>query len=275
MAAAHGRRKNEIDVLRTAFWYAEIRSRLQAATAYEIETRLEPEAFGKNAYGDPIHRNKWSKYEVGQYAPSNSLATRVDRLLPGSKSTLNHVLWQVLQMKYAITANADDWLRKLDPAIQQCVFKFQNYAVLRVPTSGRLLLSLEKRAGIDALACLTILLRESSERAENLRSIDIAQAIYRMLLVLGHTARFADFIGVIFNIYRDRIFPLAESKGERLELQNVDFAGIVQLLSALVRRIEPDLNDETTLIRTTYKILDGRYGFELKFALDPPISAKP
>lgn len=142
-------------------------------------------------------------------------------------------------------------------------------------TSGRLLLSLEKRAGIDALACLTILLRESSERAENLLSIDIARTIYRMLLVLGHTARFADFIGMIFGIYRDRIFPLAESKGRRLELENVDFTGTVRLLSVLVRRIDPEASDEKTLIRTTYKILDGRHGVKLMLALNPPISAKP
>lgn len=275
MEAARGKRKDEIDVLRTAFWYAEIKARLHGAIPAEIEHHLEPGAFFEVAKGYWAHKNKWPKYRVGLHVPRNSLATRADELLPGSKAILNHVLWQVLKMKYPVTAHADDWLRKLDPVIQQRVLKFQNYAVLRVPTSGRLLLSLEKRAGIDALACLTILLRESSERADNFLSIDIARAIYRMLLVLGHTARFADFIGVIFNLYRDSIFPLAESKGMHFEFQNVDFTGTVLLLFALVRRIDPDVNDEKTLIRTAYKILDGRYGFELKFALDPPISAKP
>ncbi len=101
MAAASGKRKDAIDVLRAAFWYAEVKARLRAVTAYEIEKLLEGKAsFGKNADGDRFHRNKWPKYEVGQYVPSNSLATHTDKLIPGSKAILNHVLWKVLKMRY-------------------------------------------------------------------------------------------------------------------------------------------------------------------------------
>lgn len=278
MEAARGGRKDEIDVLRTAFWYAEIKARLHGAIPAEIENHVEPDAFFEVAKGYRAHKNKWPKYRVGLHVPRNSLATRADELLPGSKATLNHVLWQVLKMKYPVTVHADDWLRKLDPTIQQCIFKSQGYAVLRVPTSRRVVISLERRAGLDALACLTILLCESAEKDEDSQSIDIGRAIYRMLLVLGNTDRFADFIEAIFDIYRDRIFPLARIKGERFELQDTNVIMPIRLLAAMVRivlRMEAGSEssvDEALRIRAMYEIFNCRHGLEAKLLLDPPIS---
>ncbi len=277
MEAARGKRKDEIDVLRTAFWYAKIAARLHGAIPAEIEDYLEPDAFFEVAKGYWAHKNKWSKYRVGLHVPRNLLATRADELLPGSKAILNHVLWLVLKMKYPAKAHADDWLKKLDPAIQQHVFKSQDYGVLRVPISRRLLRSLERKAGLDALACLTILLCESSEQGESPLSIDIGQAIYRMLLVLGNTDRFADFIEIIFDVYRDRIFPLAKYKKERFELERANFSWSLQLLATVILRLEASNThnaDEPKFIGTMYKVLYGRYGFDLKFALDPQISGR-
>jgi len=276
MHAAQGRRKDEVDVLRTAFWFAEIKARLNASTAYEIERLLEPEAFGKNKDGDHIHRNKWSKYEVGQHVPCDSLVTRVDAKLPGSKRVLNHVLWEVLRAKHSIKELADDLLRQLTPEIQVCVFRIQRYRTSdshhRISSSRRQLTLLERRSGIDALACLTILLRESSEQGENPHSIDIGKSIYRMLLVLCSTGQFGDFTQEIFDIYRDKIFSLPRHKGIIFRLKDSDFIDAVKLLTIIVLQVEDKKKfgtDGHGLNKVMYKFLDGDYGFDVKFALDP------
>lgn len=278
MVAAQGGRRDEIDVLRTAFWFAEVKTRLSASTAYEIEKLLEPEAFGKNKDGDHIHRNKWPKYEVGQHVPSASLVTRVDVTLPGTKRVLNHVLWESLQAKYSIKELADKWLWQLGPEIQGCIFQIQSYGTSgsyhRISPSRRQLTLLERRSGIDALACLTILLRESCEQGKNSHAIDIGKSIYRMLLVLCNTSRFGDFALELFEIYRNKIFSLPWHKGIIFRLTDSDFIEAVKLLKIIVLQVKDNSKDGSDghgLIKVMYKLLDGDYGFDVKFALDPPI----
>lgn len=278
MVAAQGRRRDEIDVLRTAFWFEEIRTRLNASTTYEIERRLEPKAFGKNKDGDHIHRNKWPKYEVGQHVPNDSLVARIDAILPGTKRILNHVLWEVLQAKHSIEEQADDWFRQLGPDIQGCVFKTQRHGTSnshhRISSSRRQLLLLERRTGIDALACLTILLRESCEQGENPHSIDIGKSIFRMLLVLCYNSQFSKFTQEIFDVYRDKIFSLPQHKGIIFLLKDFDFIEAVELLTIFLHqvggrsKVSPDGHG---LIEVMYKILDGGSGFDALFVLAPPI----
>ena len=276
--AAKGGRRDEIDVLRTAFWYAEIRTRLNASTAYEVERLLEPEAFGKNKDGDHIHRNKWPKYEVGQHVPIDSLVTRVDTILPGTKRILNHILWEALRVKHPINGRADDWLRQLGPDIQGAVFQTQRYGTSnshhRTSSSRRQLLLIERRAGIDALACLTILLRESCEQDENPHSLEIGKSIYRMLLVLCNTSQFCIFSQELFYVYRNRVFSLPRHKDVIFRLDSFDFIEAVNLLTCFVSQVK-DISkichDRQRLLKVVCKLLDGGYGFDAKFALDPPI----
>lgn len=280
MVAARGGRKDEIDVLRTAFWFAEIKMRLGAPSAYKVERRLENDAFGKNKDGDIFHRNKWPKYEVGQHVPNDALVTEVDLTLPGTKRLLNHTLWKALKTKNGVNENIEDWLRQLAPDIQKIVFNTDRHSpgnsYRRASISGRQLNMLERRAGIDALACLTILLRESCNQGEQAIALDLGASLYRVLLILCTTAPAGDFALELLDTYREQIFSLVRYEGRKFYLEDCDFLDSVSLLNMLLRALEDnDLIgvgwDES--VQAVCKLLNGGYGqgFNVKFAVAPLI----
>lgn len=278
MADAQSSRRDEIDVLRTAFWFAEIKFRLKASTAYEVERILEPEAFGKNKDGDPIHRNKWSKYEVGQHVPSNALVTQVDAKLSGTKRLLNHALWKALQAKPGVNENIDDWLRQLAPDIQKVVFHEDSRTLgngsRRVSLSKRELKMLERRAGIDALACLTIFIREFPKQGEQAQILDLGASLYRVLLILCVTLPIGDFALELLRVYRERVFSRVRADGLSFHLEESDFVSAVGLLHVLLLSLEDTEQIGVTRndgIQAMCKLLEGGYGFDIKFALDPLI----
>lgn len=280
MDAARGGRRNEVDVLRTAIWFAEIKMRLKASTAYEIERLLEPKAFGKNKDGDHIHRNKWPKYKAGQHVPNDALVRQVEVKLPGTKRLLNHVLWRALQTKSNVNENIDDWLRQLAPDIQQIVFCEDRHnpgsGSRKTSLSRRQLKMLERRASIDALTCLTILIRESSNQGAQANVLDLGTSLYRVLLILCTTAPIGNFALELLDIYRERIFSLVRYEGLRFYLEDIDFLDAVDLLHTLLLALEDgDLIgvgwDES--VQAISKLFEGGYGqgFNVKFALDPLI----
>jgi len=280
MVAARGRRKDEVDVLRTAFWYAEAKARLSASSAYRIERILEPKAFRKNKDGDWIHKNKWSKYEVGQHVPNDALATQVDLILPGTKRLLNHTLWKALQTKNSGRENIEDWLRQLAPDIQKIVFNADRHSPgstsRRASISRRQLKMFERRAGIDALACLTILLRESCNQGEQAIALDLGTSLYRVLLILCTTVPAGDFALELLDIYRERIFSLVRYEGRKFYLEDCDFLDAVSLLNMLLLALEDNgligigWDDR---VQAVCKLLDGGYGqgFNVQFAVAPLI----
>lgn len=276
MAAAQGTRKNEMDVLRTAFWFATLKDRLQATTAYKVEKELNLRTSTDD--GNRIPENKWPKYEVGRRMPQKSLVARVEAILPGTQVTLNHVLWQVLQTRLPVAEHADDWLHKLSPEVLRYVFKSQGFSYSRVPASIRVLRSIERSTGIDSLAYLTILLREMSEEGGSPLSIELGRFIYRMLLALSVTDCFGYFGDIFFDIYRQRIFPLATFKGERLSFEHINFSATVSAFSTIIPGMpeakQPTF-DTSARVRLLYDILNGRRGIKIKMILDPKIVSAP
>lgn len=277
-AAAQSGRKDVTDVLRTALWFADVSSRLNATTVYEVEHTLEPEAFGKNGDGDYFHRNKWTKYKVGKHTPNDSLVARVDTRLPGTERILNHVLWEVLQTQQEIDGHTSDWLRQLVPDIQQIIFKTHSYGTgnshQRLIPNRRMLIMLERRAGIDSLACLTILLRESCVQGESAHTFDIGRSLYRVLLILGTTIPIGKIYLELLDVYRARIYSMARHKGLRFRFEDFDFMEATHLLRELLLALEDNNRSGVRWgdsVRAMCKLLDGGYGFDVKFALDPPI----
>lgn len=253
--------------------------RLSASTAYKIERLLEPKAFGKNKDGDDIHRNKWPKYEVGQHVPNDALVTQVEAELPGTKRLLNHVLWRALQAAPGVNENIDDWLRQLAPDIQNIVFHKDRLnpgnGSRRDSLSKRQLKMLERRAGIDSLACLTIFLRESCKN-HGKDVFDVGTALYHVLLMLCTTTPLGDFAIELLDVYRDRVFSQVRHEGLKFHLEDSDFLDAVGLLHTLLLALED--NDLIGVewddsVQAMCKLLDGGYGqgFNVKFAVAPLI----
>lgn len=278
MDAACGGRKDAIDVLRTAFWFAEIKVRLGVPSAYMVERRLEIDAFGKNKDGDIFHRNKWPKYEVGQHVPSDALVTMVEGKLPGTKRLLNHALWKALQRNFDVSKSYDDWLRQLAPDIQKIVFQEDSRnpgnGSRRNSLSRRQLRMLERRAGIDVLACLTIFAREAVSQGTQAKIFDLGTSLYRVLLILCTTIPIGDFALELFDTYRERVLSLIRHEGLEFQLDDSEFVSAIGLLRSRLLALED--NDHIGVwpkdsIQAMSKILDGGYGFDIKFALAPLI----
>lgn len=278
MDAARGGRRDEIDVLRTAFWFAEIKMRLRAPSAYKVERCLEDGAFGKNKDGDIFHKNKWSKYEVGQHVPCDALVTMVEGKQPGTKRLLNHVLWKSLRRSFDAINSPDDWLRQLAPDIQKIIFledsRNPGNGSRKISLSKQQLRMLERRAGIDALACLTILAREAVSKGMQDTALNLGISVYRILLIQCTTTPIGDFALELFDLYRERVFSTMQNEGLEFQLDNSEFISAIGLLSSLLLVLED--NDRIGVrpndsIQAMSKLLDGKYGFDIQFALAPLI----
>jgi hypothetical protein len=135
---------------------------MRAKTLHSIEKTLEPEAFGVSEDGGRYRRNKWPAYLTGRHTPSPSFVRTIDERCEGSGVIFGHVLWDVLRMQSSAVECADDWVKRLAPEIQTFLLekatRSKDRARRRHKRLGvRALKSIERNAGLDALACLTLL----------------------------------------------------------------------------------------------------------------------
>lgn len=265
--------RDEIDVLRTIYWFEGLRIRAGVDTAYALERRIEPESFGKNSFGDPIRRNKWGRYRRGRHTPNDSMVTQANRKFPGSERDLNHVLWQVLKFNGDISGRAHDWLRKLAPELQLLIFENGDY--LRIHGGRQHLAKLERRASMDCLACLVILLRLNTEHGSYERGWEYAQSVFRVLLMLGLEFDERRLGDEIFAIFKKRIFSLIKWDGYRFYFDNYDFVQSAHILHGFSLNTKQTKGRQLSWqeqVRHMCKILSGSYGFDLQFALEPIIA---
>ena len=268
---------DKLKILKTVYWYDELSGRTGKGTAYALERLIEPEAFGRSGDNTHYHRNKWSRYEDGKHAPQKKLRDQADRIVPGSGAAFDHVLWSdALQMKQPLGDRTDSLLKSLGPDIAQVVFVANvpgaTRSHLRRPVDGRLLRKLENRAGIDSLACLTILLREAREQDEPKRTMDIGMSLFWVLLMFCTTGTTARIRHVLFDLYRSEIFPLAATEHERFDLDEYPLVRASDLLNRSVLEAEdrgligPSWADTVEFM---LRLIRGQLGLNLRVALLP------
>ncbi|MDO9149743.1 MAG: hypothetical protein Q7U33_00015 [Methylotenera sp.] len=274
MVEATGPKRTEIDVIRTAIWYAQVKQKLSANTAYEIERKLEPNAFGFNKYHDEYHTNKWSKYQVGERTPNKALIASVDCQLSGTQYLIDHVLWKCLKVDINGAFDVDSWIKELRPNIQQVIFEdsFPNVVggVRRIKFSEVQLKMLERKAGIEALACLMILFHESYSEGNYERALDIGISLYRVLLIACNTLPFKHFTTELFYIFDKKVFSQIDANGLGFRFDEFNFVEAVELLNTLLLVIE-DSNQSVSSLDTMIKLIDGGHGFDIMCVLRAPI----
>ncbi|MBL8507660.1 MAG: hypothetical protein JNM11_04295 [Chitinimonas sp.] len=273
--ATEGGRRDQLDVLRTAVWYSDIEHQLGGGSIYRIERILEPDAFRykKHSY----HLNKWRRYKVGADTPRAALVERVDGELPGTAALLNHPLWEALRGRKPVKRLLQEEMRRLAPAVQQVVFAGDEFGTARRKPMGPVtrvtLLKLERRAGIDALACLTILLRAAVE-TDLEQAFDIARSLYRVLLITCVSVPLGSWTRYIFECYRQAIFPLVNSEEHQFDFDGFDFEDAVTRLNIWLLRLEDDgvigVSHKES-VRAMWKLTTGGYGLKLWWSFEPPI----
>ncbi|MDP3742928.1 MAG: hypothetical protein Q8Q76_01130 [Methylotenera sp.] len=274
MAEASEPRKTEIDVIRTAIWYALVKQKLSASTAYEIERILEPDGFGYSKNRDPYHKNTWPKYQAGKRTPNKALINKVDSQVSGTQYLIDHVLWECLKVDTKRKFDANSWFKKLRANIQQIIFEDNASNVLgntrRIKFSEVQLKMLERRAGVDALACLMILFHESYSEENHERALDIGISIYKVLLIVNNTLPFKHFTMELFYIFDKKVFSKINANGLGFRFDKFSFVDAVELLNTLLLVIE-DSGQSVNSLDTMIRLIDGEHGFDIMSALRAPV----
>lgn len=219
-------KKDQVDPLRTIFWYRHIRASLGLVTAYQVEQAMEQRLFGERGR----IKNKWSKYEQGEHVPKPELVAQVDRVFPGSARALNHPLWESLRVKRKRSISPDGLLLQLAPAIQGVIFDRKSAVLQRQQPSYGRLERLRKNASLDSLAGLVLLLQDRSQVERDEVHLRIGQSIYIVLLMLVVADMLNECDKELFHLVQVRVFPLAEFDGRGIHASESSFFERVELL---------------------------------------------
>ena len=263
-------------MLQVATWFAFIHYDLGVDSTYAVESYAEPDAFGKaKDSGTPYHKNKWGRYLRGLNKPQARLVDAVDTRIPGSKALLSHVLWDAMRVRVNVSKLVKHGVQRLSPDIQRIVVNtniiWETTGELRTDLGLRQYRMLERRAGIDALACLTMLLRKCAGLRDSEEVLAIARSLYHVLLISCTFEPFSLVAPFVYRIYREQIFPIA---GVRLDA--IDFAQVADMLGGAAAQIlmDNDLrvgSDPRRHIRCMADILRGKHGADLVATFVPAV----
>lgn len=271
-----GKFRDVIDAFRTVYWFHSLRVGLGADTTYQLEKLLEPNAFCVDADGGCYRRNKWGGYKQGKHTPSHKLVASVNGQFEGAQSEFEHVLWDTLRLSKPASQNADAWIRQLDPGIQSILWekdkKITGNRIRIRPLKKRHLQMIERRASLDALACLTLLLRESHEIGHAQQSFNIAKSLCRVLLMIGEVLNGHGISKPLYEYYEELVLPLACWEEKRITFKGIDFMTLVGWLYHCLyhlKNVEPHQLNEQEKVHYKFKILNGDYGFDYMWLLNP------
>lgn len=268
--------EERVNKVRRILWYYFIERRLSAHSAYEVEGLLDGNAFYRNEYGELSNKNKWIRYKNGKVSPNKSLLLSVEKKLPGSSHIFDHILWKLLQDK--TTLSHEGCLKQLTPDIQRLVFQKGSLSFLsevsRSAITDRKLHAIERRASIDALACITILLLESLENKNSKLTLSIARSLFRVLLVLCASLPWQFCQSDIFDIFREKIFSKVASDSYQIQLNEYDFNNSIEMLQQSLFYIEDNFLFQSGKYDPSKIMLDvlcGKYGFKIASSFCLPI----
>lgn len=273
---AQGKFRDVIDALRTVYWFHGLRIRTQANKLYQMEKQLEPEAFGESRNGVRYRRNKWCHYHIGRHTPSRPFVTKIGERYEGSELEFDHVLWDVLRLEHPAIQHVGGWIQRLEPRVQSLLWqKPEKHSIgrIRQRTLGqRQLKLLERYASIDALACLTLLLREAYEMGNDSYAFELSRWICRMLVLTGKIISGYGIARPLHEFYEFVILPLGARSGLRYSLAGVSYRESIGWLSHALYHLDgvhlSKLSREQ-IQRFEQKILSGDYGFDYFFLLNP------
>lgn len=217
-------RRNDVDVVRAIFWFEHLRIKTGSYGPAAVERAIEPAAARKAKKG-LYHRNAWYAYAKGLRTPQLSRRLRAAATAPGSLMNFNHILWKSLRTDLPLGRRVNRLLRATGPRTEALLFK-------KVPDGGtsrrgavtsRILRRIESHPNQDALAALTILLREAAEKQNFELAQEIVERLLRVLLVYSINPYAMYAAPLLYQLFLQRIFPLAGGQGARFDFEGYDF----------------------------------------------------
>jgi hypothetical protein len=231
------RKDRIVDVPMTAWWFEGLRIGLNQKRPYGVEKLVEPEVFKKVKSGYS-HTNKWRVYKSGLRLPRASLIEKAEAVLPGSSADFSHPIWKVGRLKedQSIAGLADEWLHQLNLDLLPLLFRVDQGSgkEIRRGVSNPLLQKLIYRADLDALAALSILLRESAEKHQYKLTMAVGGALYKGLLhaAVRGSEQIRIVLPKIFEMLVERVFPLARNRLYCYSFEGLDIPAFCKLFLA-------------------------------------------
>jgi len=200
----------EIDSIRTTYWFNILYKALKAKSALSVQRQIDPESIQKDREKEISHSSKWAEYRRGLHTPRLIILEKAETKVEGSIQAFNHPLWAILK--------ADDFskrklslIKNLDPALQLILFDI--HGKLIQSSNRHFLGKLERRASLDSLAALTILLKINLAEGKDEIAWEYAHSITRVLLVIGKQLDEYGVAEEVYKIYCRDIFPSVSKNG--------------------------------------------------------------
>lgn len=265
------RRDDEVDTVRTINWFRTLCNYFGDERPRYIQRALDPGSMSESAYGKKIANSKFKNYAEGNNVPGAAFVEKVDLVVKGSSWALNHVLWSVLRKQGSIQKYAKGWVRELVPEIQSLVFTPNNE--LRLRGDRHYFGSLERRASVDGLTALTILLKLSIEVGDTELAWSFAHSIFRVLLIIGPELDEQTIAEKLFDLYVSRVFNQISFNGVTMDLENYPFLQMAHLLDLLTEKLREEhgsYRDRKMPSFYALQILNGQYR-NLKEVFQAPV----
>lgn len=275
MPDVRGKGRDVIDALRTVYWFHGLRLRLgdTARSLRAMERHLEPNAFRISKDGVPYQRNKWRSYRIGKHTPLDSLVTAMEALCEGTRIEFSHVLWDVLRTDSPISPISNELIQRLEPTVQTLFWERRVMGKIRRRIfDKRTLEVLERRAGLDALAGLTLLLRETHERRDSQHAFELGYRLCRMLVLVSFDLLDHGIGYPLFDFFHRKILPLAAHQGLYQTYASVHFLDLADRLSYALNHIngvEAWRLDPGELRKHKQKVLGWNYGWDYFHLFSP------
>lgn len=262
---------SQVDPARIICWFRTLCDHFGEDRPRYIQRALDPGSLSESDYGKKITNGRFKLYAEGENVPNPVFVAKVDQVVKGSSWALNHVLWRVLRERGSIRKCARDWVRELVPEIQSLVFTPDNE--LRLYGNRHYLGSLERRASVDGLTALTILLKLSIEVGDAEQAWNFAHSIFKVLLIIGPELNEQTIAERVFDLYVSRIFSLVSFNGLVMDLESYPFlkmTSILGLLAEKLRQQQGNYRDRKMPSFYAIQILNGQR-HDVKDLLQPPV----
>jgi hypothetical protein len=203
------RRVQQVDKIRSIFWFHWIGEQIGTSQANEVRKVLEPNKTQLSASGEPDKNDKFSHYKLGIRMPNATLIEHANRLVPGSMGIINLTLWSVLRHQGPVADVAMQWIVRLSPKVQNLMIK-QDHRV-RDQVSDIYLRELIKVGKWDSLAGLTILLMINLDTGDQDAVWRCAHAIFGLLILLSTELIAYGIAGDLYALYAEKFFKQAKN----------------------------------------------------------------
>lgn len=218
---------SDIDSIRTIYWFHYLAAKLHVASALGVQRLVDPQSIKKDRGEEISHSSKWAEYKRGLHAPRRTTISKADIRVPGAAAIFNHVLWEILKQD-RITLNFPELLARLKSGIQDLIYDIHGRP--NTHASKQFLGKFERRASIDALAALTLIMKYNHEQNRPEIAWEYAHSIFRVLVILGNHLDKFGIANRLFEIFVERVFSLVEWNNQKFALKNYPYDAFWDLL---------------------------------------------